>query len=69
MLTNERQAKSVEDALASVRAAHEALTFGMTPDAILTEIEKAQTALGELTGRTARSDMVERIFSRFCVGK
>lgn len=69
MLTNERQAQSVEAALASVRAAHEALTCGMTPDAILTEIEKAQTALGELTGRTARADMVERIFSRFCVGK
>lgn len=69
MLTNERQARSVEEALASVRASREALTFGMTPDAILTEIEKAQTALGELTGRTARADMVERIFSRFCVGK
>ncbi len=69
MLTNERQAQSVETALASVRAAAEALGLGVTPDAILTEIEKAQTALGELTGRTARSDMVERIFSRFCVGK
>ena len=69
MLTNERQAQSVETALASVRAAAEALAFGITPDAILTEIEKAQTALGELTGRTARADMVERIFSRFCVGK
>ncbi len=69
MLTNERQAQSVETALASVRAAAEALSLGITPDAILTEIEKAQTALGELTGRTARADMVERIFSRFCVGK
>lgn len=69
LLTNARQAESVERALASVRAAAEALRLGVTPDAILTEIEKAQTALGELTGRTARADMVERIFSRFCVGK
>jgi len=26
-------------------------------------------ALGELTGRTAREEIVSRIFSRFCVGK
>ena len=29
----------------------------------------ALDALGELTGRTAREDMVTRIFERFCVGK
>ena len=69
LLTNARQASAVERALVSVRAAKEALTGGMTPDAALTEIERAQTALGELTGRTAREDMVARIFERFCVGK
>ena len=42
---------------------------GMTPDVVLTEVEQAQAALGELTGRTAREDMVARIFERFCVGK
>ena len=47
----------------------EALLGGMTPDVVLTEVEQAQTALGELTGRTAREDMVARIFERFCVGK
>ena len=26
-------------------------------------------ALGELTGRTAKEEIVSRIFSRFCVGK
>ena len=52
-----------------IRAGREALEVGMTPDVILTEIESAQNALGELTGRTARSDMVSRIFERFCVGK
>ena len=34
-----------------------------------TEAEGALDALGELTGRTAREDMVTRIFERFCVGK
>ena len=29
----------------------------------------AMNALGELTGRTAKEDIVSAIFSRFCVGK
>ena len=35
----------------------------------LTDAEDALEALGELTGRTAREEIVGRIFSRFCVGK
>ena len=69
LLTNARQAEAVRRALESVRAAGDALRFGMTPDVVLTEVEQAQAALGELTGRTAREDMVARIFERFCVGK
>lgn len=69
LLTNARQAEAIRRALESVRAAHEALTAGLTPDVVLTEAEGALDALGELTGRTAREDMVTRIFERFCVGK
>ena len=58
-----------EEWRALARAAHEALTAGLTPDVVLTEAEGALDALGELTGRTAREDMVTRIFERFCVGK
>ena len=69
LLTNARQAEAIRRALESVRAAHEALTAGLTPDVVLTEAEGALDALGELTGRTVREDMVTRIFERFCVGK
>lgn len=69
LVTSARQAQAVGQALESVRAAKEALLDGMTPDVVLTEVEQAQTYLGELTGRTAREDMVARIFERFCVGK
>ena len=69
LLTNARQADAVTRSLTSVRAALEALRDGMTPDVVLTEVEAASNALGELTGRTAREDMVARIFERFCVGK
>ena len=56
-------------ALDAVRRALEALETGMTPDAVLTDAEEALDALGELTGRTAKEEIVSRIFSRFCVGK
>ena len=54
---------------AVLRAALEAAESGLTPDAVLTEAEEALQALGELTGRTVRDDVVDRIFERFCVGK
>ena len=69
LLTNARQADAASRALTAVRAALDALRGGMTPDVVLTETESASNALGELTGRTARDDMVARIFERFCVGK
>ena len=45
---------------------------GINPDTRvkdLTDAEEALDALGELTGRTAREEIVSGIFSRFCVGK
>ena len=69
ILTNARQAQAVERALRAAERAAEALEGGLTPDAVLTDVEAGLAALGELTGRTLREDLVERIFSRFCVGK
>ena len=69
LLTNPRQADAVGRALDAVRRAEESLTLGLTPDVILTDAEEALSALGELTGATAREEIVSAIFSRFCVGK
>ena len=69
LLTDRRQEDAARRALNAVRRALEALEAGMTPDAVLTDGEEALDALGELTGRTAREEIVTRIFSRFCVGK
>ena len=69
ILTNARQTEAIERAAAAIGGAREALAVGVTPDAILTDVESAMSALGELTGRTIREDIVGRIFERFCVGK
>ena len=69
LLTNQRQTQAARRALDGVTRAKDALDLGMTPDALLTDVEAALEALGELTGRTVREDITARIFSRFCVGK
>ena len=69
LLTNARQAEAAGRALTAVERAKAALDQGVTPDALLTDVEEALSALGELTGRTVREDVIGRVFERFCVGK
>mgnify|MGYP000810619616 CR=1 FL=1 len=69
LLTNARQAGAILRAKKSVDSAVQSLRAGMTPDAVLVDLESAMDALGEVTGRTMREDITNRIFERFCVGK
>ena len=69
LLTNTRQAEAARRAMAAVEQAADSLAAGMTADAVLVDVEEAMQALGELTGRSVRADITDRIFSRFCVGK
>ena len=69
LLTNARQAEAARRALEGVARAEESLEAGITPDALLTDVEEALSALGELTGANIREDITARIFERFCVGK
>lgn len=69
LLTNARQAESATRARQSVERAAAALSAGLSPDAVLSDVEEALESLGELTGRLVRDDVTARIFERFCVGK
>ena len=69
ILTNARQEEAASRAREAVRRARGALEAGMTPDALLTDVEEALQALGELTGQSVREDVTDRIFAKFCVGK
>ena len=69
MLTSERQADAARRAQEALERAAMALDMGLTPDAILTDAEDALSALGALTGKSVKEDLVATIFSRFCVGK
>ena len=64
-ITNERHIKALENARAALlhaRTAHE-LTL------IATDVRDALHHLGAITGRDVDADLIDRIFSRFCVGK
>lgn len=69
ILTNARQAEAVSRARASLSHAVDSMQLGMTPDAVLVDVECAMEALGEVTGQTMREEITDRIFERFCVGK
>jgi tRNA modification GTPase len=69
ILTNPRQYDAIRRAHEAMLRALQALQLGQTPDAVLTDVEEAMEAMGEVTGSTVREDITARIFERFCVGK
>ncbi len=64
-----RQHSALVRALEFLDAACDALTSGISQDAVSSDVERALGALGELDGRAVGEEIVEDIFSRFCVGK
>ena len=69
ILTNARQFDAIRRAHGAIVSALRGLRMGFTPDAVLTDVEEAMEAMGEVTGATVREDITSRIFERFCVGK
>jgi len=69
IITNARHAGAIKRAKACVVEAAKAISESITPDAALFEVESALLAIGEITGKTMREDLVSTIFERFCVGK
>ena len=69
ILTNPRQFDACRRAYEAMLQSLQGLKLGQTPDAVLTDIEAAMEAMGEVTGATVREDITARIFERFCVGK
>ena len=69
ILTNARQFDAIRRAYEAMLRSMQGLLLGLTPDAVLTDVEEAMEAMGEVTGATVREDITARIFERFCVGK
>lgn len=68
VLTNIRHIKAIEYALENIKNAETATGDTLT-ECILIDLKTAYTALGEITGDTANEKIIDRIFSKFCLGK
>lgn len=69
LLANKRQKMCVLNALENVNEALDGANMGITYDAINVMIDSAVDELLTLTGKKATEEVVNNIFSRFCVGK
>ncbi len=69
VLTNLRHKIALERAFVSLRAAEQGLSGGLSPEFIAFDLREALGAIGEVTGQTVTEEVLDRIFSTFCIGK
>ena len=68
-LNNERQIGLAIQAEQSMKNAIRTLEDGMELDLVTIDLEDAWTSLKEITGKAGKEDLLDEIFSRFCLGK
>ncbi|MBO5906640.1 MAG: tRNA uridine-5-carboxymethylaminomethyl(34) synthesis GTPase MnmE [Clostridia bacterium] len=69
VISSARQHAALSRSLDFLCAACDALELGISQDAVSSDVERSLGALGELDGRAVSEEIVQDIFSRFCVGK
>ena len=68
-LTNQRQHSLVQDSLRALAAANSAVAARVPHEMLLLDLYAALRALDFITGATSSDDILDLIFSRFCIGK
>lgn len=68
-LGSERQKDCAQAALEAVVHGLEVAEEGYTLDAVVQDVEEALESLGEITGEVTTEDILDTVFSRFCLGK
>ncbi len=69
LVSNPRHRAALRQALECLRAAQETLATSAASDLLAADLTAAANALGEITGETVGEDLLDVIFSRFCIGK
>ena len=69
VVTSARHRQKLDRALKQMRRAGRLLKQGESPELVVFELQTAIAALDELTGRIYNDEILDRIFSKFCIGK
>ncbi|RMG59546.1 MAG: tRNA uridine-5-carboxymethylaminomethyl(34) synthesis GTPase MnmE [Deltaproteobacteria bacterium] len=69
LVGNMRQKELLEKGREALHRAIEGLQEGRSPEFVSLDVREAAEALGEIVGRVTTEDVLERIFSTFCIGK
>jgi tRNA modification GTPase len=69
LVSNPRHKALLQRALEHTRAAIRAQQEGLSPDLVSIDVREAVEALGSITGETVTEDLLNTIFSKFCIGK
>jgi len=69
LLTNLRQHQAITGAITALNEAAHANESGIPHEMILLDLYRALSALDSLTGQTTTDDILNLIFSTFCIGK
>ena len=69
VITNERHKKQIQSAINNLNKAKESLNLNMPIDIVAISLKNVLENLGEITGEEASEEIINEIFSRFCLGK
>jgi tRNA modification GTPase len=69
VVTSVRQRDALVNAAARLRASSGGLRAGTPDEIVLLDLHAALDAIGELTGEVTTDDILDRVFSTFCIGK
>ena len=69
IITNIRHKTQIHKAIESIKRTKESINQNMTIDIVAIGIKEILEDLGEITGNNVSEDIIDKIFSKFCLGK
>jgi tRNA modification GTPase len=69
IISNVRHKTAIEKTAVSLLKARDAVEIGLSPEFYAFDVREALDSLGEIGGKTVTEEILDRIFSTFCIGK